>query len=90
MWDNMPDEFAQLHADIITQRGILDVAERTTAVRSIVERAYDLGVNLQLGWNVLFYGEVPALGGFHMPDFGVAIGMGLYERLWLTGKTRYE
>jgi len=25
-----------------------------------------------------------------VPDFGVVIGMGLYERLWLTDKTRYN
>jgi ABC-type transport system substrate-binding protein len=82
--------FASMHADMLTQRTIMDIDKRRALTRSIVEEAHDLAVNLQLGWNVLFYGEVPALGGFIVPDFGVVIGMGLYERLWLTGKTRYE
>ena len=90
MWENSAEIFDSIHADMLAQREMLDVAERTAMTRSIVEREYNAGVNLQLGWNVLFYGEVPSLGGFVVPDFGVVIGMGLYERLWLTDKTKYE
>ena len=89
-WEAMPEWTDNFHEMAYAQRSMIDVAERTTAVRHLSKTLHqDFVPSFLLGWNVLFYGEVPALGGFTVPDFGVVIGMGLYERLWLTGKTRY-
>jgi len=90
-WANRSTFFDKLFSDITAQSEELDPAKRALLVKDIDYRIHQEYIpGWLLGWNVLFYGEVPGIAGVMTPDFTVVLGAGLFERMWLTGETKYS